>query len=452
MSFLESASRVYGQFRGYNRLNIAREVDAALKRTPAELRRRQLDDFRFHVRRCVQRFPYYRDKLEQALGKLPGEKEEFVPADLPIWTKQDQRALFATLDGKDYQGCFLHSTGGSTGVPTQFYMTRESFEWRQAVTDRGYGYGGAEPGRRAFYIWSDPAKEPPFFNWLKCRIHQKLQNRTYFNCFFFNEERKHLCCQAINERRPETIVSYAGKIAELALFVRDNPGLLKWRTQHIVTGAEGLQEGQRELIREHLGGQVYMSYGSREFMLVGMESRHQNGYHLSDDNLLVEIVGEDGKPVRAGETGRICVTDLHNATNPFIRYEIGDLGIMAGDDEPCPEGLPFRRLLQVLGRNQEFVYTPDGAKLTAIYFAHHLKELAWVDAYQLVQKSKDHLIIRVISAQPIDEAMKAAGDRQLRAKLGDMRLEFEGVRELEKAKNGKTPVVLFEMDEEPAKS
>jgi hypothetical protein len=68
-----------------------------------------------------------------------------------------------------------------------------------------------------------------------------------------------------------------------------------------------------------------------------------------------------------------------------------------------------------------------------------------------VQKSKDHLIIRVISARPIDEAMKAAGDRQLRAKLGDMRLDFEGVRELEKAKNGKTPVVLFEMDEEPAK-
>ena len=50
------------------------------------------------------------------------------------------------------------------------------------------------------------------------------------------------------------------------------------------------------------------------------------------------------------------------------------------------------------------------------------------------------------------EAMKAAADRQLRAKLGDMRLDFEGVRELEKAKNGKTPVVLFEMDEEPAKS
>jgi len=446
MSFLRSANRIYGQLRGYNRLTIGRRVDATARLSPAEVRRRQLEDFRFHVRRSLERFPFYRDKVEQALGRLPGEKEEFHPTDLPVWTKQDQRDLFATLDPKDFPGCFLHATGGSTGVPTQFYMTRESSEWRQAVTDRGYGYGGAEPGRRALYIWSDPATQPPLIKRLKMGLHQRLLNHTHFNCFFFNDDRKRLCCEAINARRPETIVSYASKVAELAVFVRDNPGLLKWRTKNIVTGAEGLREGQRELIREHLGEQVFMSYGSREFMLVGMESEHQCGYHLSDDNLLVEVVDDEGKPVPAGESGRICVSDLHNATNPFIRYAIGDLGVMAGDDEPCPDGFPFRRLLKVLGRAGEFVYTPDGAKLTAIYFAHNLKELSWIDGYQLVQKAKDHLIVRVITADPLTDARKAEADAQLRPKLGDMRLEFERVPVLEMAKNGKTPVVIFAME------
>lgn len=448
MSLLQSANRIYGQLRGYNRLTIGRRVDATLNRSPEDVRRRQMEDFRFHVRRSLARFPFYRDKVEQAMGRLPGEGAEFLPEDLPVWTKQDQRKLFATLNPKDFQGCFLHATGGSTGVPTQFYMTRESSEWRQAVTDRGYGYGGAEPGRRAFYIWSDPATEPPLFKRLKMALHQRILNHTHFNCFFFNDDRKRLCCEAINARRPETIVSYASKVAELAVFVRDNPGLLKWRTKNIVTGAEGLREGQRELIREHLGGQVYMSYGSREFMLVGMESRHQCGYHLSDDNLLVEVVGDDGRPVPAGESGRICVSDLHNATNPFIRYEIGDLGVMAGDDEPCPEGFPFRRLLKVHGRAGEFVYTPDGAKLTAIYFAHNLKELDWIDGYQLVQKSKNHLHVRLITAAPLTDAMKAQADAQLRPKLADMRLDFERVPALETAKNGKTPVVIFAMKEE----
>lgn len=190
-----------------------------------------------------------------------------------------------------------------------------------------------------------------------------------------------------------------------------------------------------------------MSYGSREFMLIGMESRHHNGYHLSDDNLLVEVVDDKGIPVKAGEAGRIVVSDLHNETNPFIRCEIGDMGIMARDDEPCPEGFPFRRLLKVIGRNQEFVYTPDGARLTLIYFAHNLKELKWVNAYQLIQKTKDHLQIRIVSGETITEAMKQDADAQLRPKLGDMRLEFEQVVELEKRANGKTPVILSEMNE-----
>jgi phenylacetate-CoA ligase len=448
MSLLQTANRIYGQSRGYGRLTIARQVDATLTRPPAEVRSRQLADFRHHVRRCLERFPFYRDKVEQALGRLPDVSSEFLPTDLPIWTKQDQRDLFATLDPREFQGCFRHATGGSTGVPTQFYMTRESSEWRQAVTDRGYGYAGAEPGRRALYIWSDPATPSPLLKRLKMSLHQRLLNHTHFNCFFFNDERKRLCCEAINRRRPETIVSYASKVAELAVFVRDNPGLLRWRTKNILTGAEGLREGQRELIREHLGDQVFMSYGSREFMLIGMESRHQCGYHLSDDNLLVEVIDEDGRPTPAGESGRICVTDLHNATNPFIRYEIGDLGIMADDDEPCPDGFPFRRLLRVQGRAGEFVYTPDGARLTAIYFAHNLKELSWIDGYQLVQDSKERLHIRVVTAGPLTDAMKAEADAQLRQKLGDMRLEFERVTALETAKNGKTPVVILNMKEE----
>ena len=128
MNLLQRANRIYGQLRGYNRLTIGRQVDATLTRPPGEVRRRQLEDFRFHVRRSLERFPFYRDRVEQALGRLPGENDAFLPTDLPVWTKQDQRDLFATLDPQDFPDCFRHATGGSTGVPTQFYMTRESSE------------------------------------------------------------------------------------------------------------------------------------------------------------------------------------------------------------------------------------------------------------------------------------------------------------------------------------
>jgi len=45
-------------------------------------------------------------------------------------------------------------------VPLRFYVTRESYEWRTAVSDRGYGWAGAEEGRRSFYVWGTPIRAP----------------------------------------------------------------------------------------------------------------------------------------------------------------------------------------------------------------------------------------------------------------------------------------------------
>lgn len=445
MTFVERASRIYGQLRGYERLSIGRAVDETATLTPEEVRRRQDEKFQTLVHHSIGRFPQYRDKVEQHSGRLPDAKSRIRPADLPIWTKTDQRTLFASLNPDEFKDCFVHASGGSTGEPTRFYMDRRSSEWRQAVAERGYRWGHAALGISTVHIWSDPAKEPGLLGRAKANLHHWLENRTDFNCFFFSDDRKRECCQLLNQVRPVTIVAYAGKVAELAVFVRENPGLLKWRVKYVLTGAEGLQPGQRELITEQLGGQVFMSYGCREMKLIGMESDHQNGYHLSDDNLVVEVVGDDNQPVPAGETGRIVVSDLHNTTNPFVRYEVGDLGIMAPDDAPCPEGFPFRRLMKVVGRNQEFIITPDGAKLTAIYFAHNLKEFAWVSAYQMLQKSKDHLLIRIVSGEQISDSMKQEADAQLRPKIGDMKLEFEQVGELQKRANGKIPVIISEV-------
>jgi len=447
VTLVERASRIYGQLRGYERWTIGRQVDETETLSPEEVRRRQSAKFQALVQHSIKRFPYYRDLVEQHCGKLPGEKEVIQTSELPVWTKTNQRELFNQLDPKDFKGCFVHASGGSTGEPTRFYMTRRSSEWRQAVAERGYRWGHADLGIRSLYIWSDPAKNPGWLGEMKAKLHHWLENRTDFNCFFFGDDRKRECCHLINRVKPVTIVTYAGKIAELAVFVRDNPGLLKWKTQYVLTGAEGLQPGQRELIKEHIGAETFMSYGCREVKLIGMESHHHNGYHLSDDNLYVEVVDEDGQTAKPGETGRILVSDLHNDTNPFVRYEVGDLGIMAEESEPCPEGFPFRRLISVVGRNQEYIYTPDGAKITAIYFAHNLKELHWINAYQLVQKSKSHLLVRLISRDKIDDQMKQDADAQLRPKLGDMKLEFEQVPELEKRKNGKIPVIISRIDD-----
>jgi phenylacetate-CoA ligase len=435
----------YGQLKGYDRVGIGARVQHALQLSADELGRQQLFGFRTHVAHCAQRFPSYASKLREHLGTIPRADDDFEPCDLPVWTKTDQRELFSSLNPADFDDCFLHASGGSTGIPTQFYMSRASYEWRVAVARRGYAWANAEPGRRTLFVWSDAAIQPPLRARLKASFSQWVENRSFFNCFYFDEERKRLCLQAINRRRPTALIGYAGKLVELAAFSRQHPELLTWHPATIVTAAEGLQPGQRELLEQYLGGRVFESYGSREFMLIGMESRQHCGYHLSDDNLLVEVVDEAGKPLSSGQAGRIVITDLHNDANPFIRYEIGDIGVMAPVEDASSVGIPFRRLQEVRGRSQEFVLTPDGQQLTLIYFAHNLKEFSWIEAFQVVQRSQSHLVIRVRSICPPSAEMKREIANQLRPKLGATRIEVEQVDELERRPNGKVAVLLSDL-------
>jgi len=432
---------------GYNRLGIRKESARNVRLGKAELTPYTESLFQKRVHAAIRTFPAYAEKVRAFRGRLPVASDTIGPEELPVWTKEDQKALFASLQGPPIPGSFVHATGGSTGVPVRFYMTRESYEWRVAMSDRGYSWAGAEEGRRSFYVWGTPIHPPSAAEALKHRLHHWMQRREYFDSFLFDEERKVRCCEAINRYRPEALVGYAGNLVDLACFARDNPGVLQWRSRSIVTAAEGLAPGRRELLEEHLGDEVFMSYGSREFMLIGMECSRHAGYHLASDNLRVEVVDDAGRAVAPGTTGRIVVTDLRNEANPFVRYEIGDLGVPAERDAVCECGLPFPLLASVDGRVQETLYTADGARLTALFIPHLMKEFAWIDGYQLEQSHAGEVTVNLICGKDPDPAQWQPVADALQAKLGrDTRIVRQRVAALKKGPTGKTPIVAVTPD------
>ena len=434
----------YGEFRGWRRATIRRETAGNAARPADEIGEHTRGLFAKRVVGAVQRFPLFADRVRAHRGRIPVEDEKLGLAELPIWTREDQRQLFASIKGPPVPGSFVHSTGGSTGVPLRFYVTRESFEWRTAVSDRGYSWAEAEEGRRSFYVWGTPIKDPGPLTKAKAALHHWLQRRVYFDSFHFGDEQKRQCCARINRVRPHALVGYAGNLIELAWFVRDNPDALTWRSRTVVTAAEGLAPGRREMLEEHLGDEVFMSYGSREFMMIGMECSRHTGYHIASDNLFVEVVDEAGQPCPPGVTGRILITDLHNAANPFIRYEIGDVGAMAG--VPCPCGLPFPLLARVEGRLQEVIVKPGGERLTALFIPHLMKEFPWVEGYQIAQEDPASLSVRLVTGRDPTPEMTRPIASALREKVGaEMKIGFERVQALTKSPSGKTPIVISRM-------
>mgnify|MGYP006297819807 CR=1 FL=1 len=411
-------SSLYGQACGRDRLRIRRAVRNAQEKSRGELARRARELFAQRVRHAAEAFPAYRDWLNECGVGRGFDTAPLRPEDVPAWTRDAQRSLFDRLRHPPVSGSFVHATGGSTGAPVRFYVTRASYEWRTAVADRGYAWAGAEEGQRSFYVWGTPVYAPSRLHRLKQRLHHCLQRRTYFDSFAFGHEDKAHCCAAIDRARPRSLVGYAGNLVELAQFALEHPSALHWRAKTVITAAEGLQPGQRELLQEVLADRVFVSYGSREFMLIGMECSEQNGLHVAGDNLYVEVADDDGRPLPPGKLGRILVTDLHNDATPFIRYEIGDLGVLADPDESCPCGLPFPRLHCVAGRLQEAIALPNGDRMTALFLPHLMKEFDWVLGYQVVQQDRQALTLHIVSRAELTGAQRRQIELPLRERVG----------------------------------
>jgi phenylacetate-CoA ligase len=128
------------------------------------------------------------------------------------------------------------------------------------------------------------------------------------------------------------------------------------------------------------------------------------------------------------------VTPLHNFAMPLIRYAIGDYAEV-GPPCACGRGLPV--LARVLGRARNLLTLPTGERI-GVSFLHDLFEHAPVAQFQIVQRSRDHLEMRVVPTReftPEDERRisQAAIDR-----FGhSFRITFEYLAELPYGPGGK---------------
>lgn len=440
-------SSLYGELRGYHRLSIRRRAQSN-ERLPREAIARLADDlFQRRVHEAIRRFPAYAEAVVRHCGSLPGAGERVTPEELPVWTRDDQRAHF-TSSPRPPEASYVHQTSGSTGLPVRFYVSRECYEWGTAVTDRSYSWGQAEEGRRSVYLWAGDHATPPVVQRLKRRVHTRLQRRWYFDTFRdFGDPERRACCELINRTRPHTIVGYTAMLVDVALYASEHPGALAWKPRTLVTAAEGLAPEQRSFLEAHLTREVFMSYGSREFMCMGMECEHHNGYHLVSDKVSIEVVDADGRPVGPGETGRIVVTDLRNAASPFIRYEIGDLGVMAPPEEACPCGRPFPLLRSVEGRLQDVVHTAGGGVLTGLYITYTMRQFDWIVGYQVVQDDPGRILVRLRTAEELTPERTAPVTALLREPLGPgIAIDYERADELVRRPNGKVQLIISSVE------
>jgi phenylacetate-CoA ligase len=333
------------------------------------------------------------------------------------------------------------TTGGSTGIPLKLAYTPESFDWKVACSERGYGWSHANIGNKLLYIWGVQLGKQSKLTEFKQWLHHTLYNKTYFNCFDFSDKRKADLVELINRKKPDAIVGYTNAVYELALYILRN-NLKVHSPKALLSAAETLHGYQREKIEKAFRARIQNTYGSREFMLIGAECEHQSGLHISVENLIVEIIDDNGNPCKPGELGQIVITDLHNFAMPFIRYKIGDLGALKQGDCQCGRGLI--QLAKVAGRTLDVITLQNGAQLPGEFFPHFLKDFENLKKFQVNQDKEGRIKILMVSYD------LSAGNKlveQIKTALADHieeEVTFDVVESIELSATGKHMVVKSE--------
>jgi phenylacetate-CoA ligase len=192
----------------------------------------------------------------------------------------------------------------------------------------------------------------------------------------------------------------------------------------------------RATLEKGFGVKVVVEYGAAELDLIAVEDK-DGDLVLNEETLYVEILDDEGNPVKPGEEGRVVVTALFNKAMPFIRYELGDRAILSSK---IKNG---RRVLEkVSGRINDIIYLPSGKVSPGLTFYYISKKLleegGKIKEFIIRQKRLDLFVIEYTSEfeltrNDVDNCQRAM-DIYLEP---DLKLEFHKVSDIERGKSGK---------------
>jgi phenylacetate-CoA ligase len=155
--------------------------------------------------------------------------------------------------------------------------------------------------------------------------------------------------------------------------------------------SEVLLNSQRERIGKHLG-EVFDTYGANDGGSNAMECEVHDGFHLSHEIVLVEILSEENSRMGIGEGGIITCTHLYNLVMPWIRYKSNDIARITHERCTCGRTLPLMKDLK--GRVTDYLRTPNGA-INGTELCNMINHLP-MRAYQFVQDDEKTILVRIV--------------------------------------------------------
>jgi phenylacetate-CoA ligase len=200
--------------------------------------------------------------------------------------------------------------------------------------------------------------------------------------------------------------------------------------------SEMLFDDDKSLLEKHLGIPIVNEYGASELDLIAFQNK-KDEWQVNSETLFVEILDENNKPLPYGKEGKVVITSLYNKAHPFIRYEIGDVGIL---DEKSTFKKPI--LKKLIGRTNDIAILPSGKKSPGLTFYYITKSIIKDDVnvkeFIVKQTKLDTFEVEYVSTKELSSEQIEKIEKEMIVYLEEgLHIFFNRKEKLERSKSGK---------------
>ncbi len=379
-----------------------KELERTQFLSQATLREMQWERLTHLLRHAASHNRFYRERFAAAgvdVEKIISVRDFQM---IPPLTKEEVRQNTAEMisEGVD-RGKLMHmKTGGSTGRALDIFITERCSEQRNACARRHDRWSGWEVGEPVAAVWGNPHLPS---GWKERLRNTLLAPVIYLDTMSLGPESVSRFVTEWRRVKPTLLFGHAHSIYMLCRHLKEMR-VSDVRPRGIISTSMMLLPHERRFIEEVLGVKVTDRYGCEEVSLIASECEEHHGMHLNIEHLFVEFITETGENAGPGAPGRIVVTDLLNMEMPFIRYEVGDVGVPSSASCPCGRGLPL--MASVAGRTADFLRKKNGESVAGISLIENtLTRYPGVDQMQIIQETLDHLTVKMVQGAGFDPAV-----------------------------------------------
>ncbi|MBB5018888.1 phenylacetate-CoA ligase [Chitinivorax tropicus] len=439
---------LHERLKHHDTVAVKRQLEQTQWLKPEAIRALQLDRLRAFLTDCGQHVPYYRDLFAKLAFDPVAITSLSDLARLPILTKDIIRREFEQLKSSQAEPMKLFSTTGSTGDPLRFFISNTRVSHDVAAKWRATRWWDVDIGDREMVIWSSPIeltkqdRVKQLRDWL-------LRSRLVPSATLSPADMARFV-EAIRRFKPAMLFGYPSSMTLIAQHAeKQGVRLDDLGIKVAFCTAERMYPHQADTLKRVFGCPVANGYGGRDAGFIA-HACPQGGYHITAEDIIVEVVDEQGLPLPAGVPGEVVVTHLYSTGFPFVRYKNGDVAVLDDAQCACGRGLPL--LKEVRGRTNDVLLAEDGSMVHDVAIAMVLRDMPGVIAFKVIQETLHHCRLQLVRDERFQTVSSELSIRDtFRARLGQgVKLDIEYVAAIEPEKSGKYRYVVSKVSQHQA--